>query len=523
MPDIKIIDLLQRGIALHSAKDLEGARKCYRKVLEREPNHADALNLLGTIEGQSRRYAHAVKLIEAAIRLRPREPIYRHNLGHALLMANEPHLALRQLEEAVRLNPTFVQALCSLGKALEACGRTEEAIANLRKAAELDPSNQLVHVSLVESERQTGDTKHAIANLRRLLVTDPNDLHAIIGILTSERVCEHTPEVVAAENLLKSDSLQKPQRSALMHALGKAYDDLGHHDDAFRLVLEAKQLDGFTHDISKTTEWVRQTKAAFTREFFTERKKFGNASELPVFIVGMPRSGTTLTEQIVASHPKAVGAGELPHIRRISSIIGAISAAQEVNANALHALTAQKVRELADVYLERLSHGTSNKERITDKQPLNLRHLGTIALLFPNAKIIHCRRNPLDTCVSIFMQRFNKGHHYSYDLKTLGQFYRQCDELMNYWKDTVPLEILEIDYESTVKDLETQARRIISFLGLEWSDTCLNFQDTKRAVATASQWQVRQPLYKTSVARWQHYKKHLAPLLEGLETPKQTL
>jgi tetratricopeptide (TPR) repeat protein len=517
-PDTNVGQLLRRGIALHTAKDLDGAAQCYRQALSIDQNQADALHLLGTIEAQRRRYGQAVRLMEAAIRLRPNEPLFRNNLGNALLLANEPHLAVKQLREAIRLKPNYVEALCNLGKSLEACGEIDEAQAVLRRATEIDPTYERAKLALAQSKQRGGQAKQAAQDYRKLLERDANDAGAIVGLLISEKVTEreHSKEVASAERLLRERLVPKQHRSVLMHALGKAYDDLGRYEEAISLVIEAKKLDEVQYDMPARIEWGRKTKAVFTREFLAERRNFGSESQIPVFVIGMPRSGTTLTEQIIASHPKASGAGELPHISRISSLIGATSKELEVDASKLQALTPQSAQELAGAYLQRLNHNHSDRKKISDKSPLNLRYLGTISLLFQNARIIHCKRDPLDTCVSIFMQKFQRGHYYSYDLKTLGQFHRFCDDLIAHWRDTAPLEILEVDYESTVAEVETQARRIIDFIGLEWDDACLNFQETRRTVATASQWQVRQPVYATSVQRWRRYEKYLGPLIEGL-------
>jgi sulfotransferase family protein len=230
----------------------------------------------------------------------------------------------------------------------------------------------------------------------------------------------------------------------------------------------------------------------------------------------MPRSGTTLVEQIIASHPNAYGAGELPHLGRVTGTFGVVSKKFLVDTDRALGLEKKKAQELAQLYLERLSQSAGKALRITDKAPLNGRFLGVAALLFPCAKILYCKRNPLDTCVSIFMQKFQAGHNYSNDLKMLGQFHRAYAGLMDHWTRLFPQAILELNYEESVDQFELQARRIIAHIGLEWHDACLNFRSTERPILTASKWQVRQPIYRTSVERWRRYAKHLGPLIEGL-------
>jgi tetratricopeptide (TPR) repeat protein len=508
--------LLKQGLASHRAKDFKAAAACYKQILEVDPNNADALHLLGTIAGQNRDFVRAVRLIESAIRIRPGEPIFRNNLGNAFLEIGEPHLAVKQLNEAVRLNPKYIEAWCNLGKAHEACGQVVEARESYRKAVQLDSSNERARLSLARCEQLGGAAKQAVTEFRNILARQPDDPRALIGILMADKATPDMPELNLGERTLRNSNLSQTGRSALMHALGKAYNDIGRYEEAIHLIIEAKQLDGKAFDLERWLAWCELTRETFTWQFLAERINFGIDNGLPVFIVGMPRSGTTLTEQIIASHPQAYGAGELPHIGRIARIVGAKTPEQDISILKLQALTPATAAELAQGYIDRLRQDSAAAARITDKAPLNLRYLGVISLLFTRAKIIHCTRNVLDTCVSIFMQNFNSGHAYSYDLGNLGHYYRSCAELISHWKQVIPQPILEVNYEETVGDIEHQARRIIDFIGLEWDDACLRFQETQRTVATASHWQVRQPVYKTSVGRWRRYENHLGPLIESL-------
>jgi tetratricopeptide (TPR) repeat protein len=511
----EVTKLLEQGVALHRAGKLQDAQECYSRVLDRDPSHADALNLLGTIAGERKRFAKAVDFFEKAIRLKPREPVYRNNLGNTLLRAKEYELAIEQLEEAVRLNPRYVDALCNLAVAYSACGHLEDARDTLGKVKSLEPKNRRVPLLLAQMESRGGLLDKAVEGYRQVLANEPS-LAALQGILLTEKATPSTREVADAEAILREGDLDNVQRSVLLHALGKAYDDLGRYDEAISSVIKAKQLEQVTFDFDRHREWVEATRSIFTEKFMSDRRDLGSDSQVPVFIVGMPRSGTTLVEQIIASHPQAHGAGELPHLRRIAGIVGARLPGPAIDREALTSFAKDRAAELAHLYLLRLTSTAGAAERVSDKAPLNGLYLGVAALLFPRAKILYCRRNPIDTCVSIFMQKFASRHAYSYDLNTLGRFYRSFAELMEHWRRLLPNTILEVHYENTVDDLEAEARAIISFLGLEWSDSCLKFQDAERAVMTASKWQVRQPVYKTSVQRWRRYEKHLAPLIEGL-------
>jgi tetratricopeptide (TPR) repeat protein len=511
----EVSTLLHRGMEYHRAGRLEEAHKCYSRVLAVDPTHADALNLLGTIAGERNRFAKAVELFDQAIRRKPREPVYRNNLGNTLIKAKEFDLAVEQLEEAVRLRPDYADAWCNLAIAYSACGEIEEARQTLQKVRAIDPKNKRVPLLLAQLEARSGMSDRAVDYFRQVFASRPS-LAALQGILISQKATPDMPEIAEAETILRESELGVQQRSTLLHALAKAYDDIGRHEEAFEQAVIGKRLEGITFDLDRHLEWVAKTRSVFDGQFFRDRADFGNPSEVPVFIVGMPRSGTTLVEQIIASHPRAHGAGELPHLKRIAGAVGAKLPGPMMDEQALRTLSRFRAAELADLYLLRLTKNSGDTARACDKAPLNGLHLGVAALLFPRAKILYCRRNAIDTCVSIFMQKFASVHSYSYDLKTLGRYYGSFAELMDHWLQLFPDSIREVKYEDTVADLEKQARGIIDFLGLEWEDACLQFQKTDRPVMTASKWQVRQPVYTSSVQKWRRYGKQLKPLIDGL-------
>lgn len=513
----EISSLLQQGILNHQDRKFAIASRIYKQILELDPNNADALNLLGVLNGEMSRFHDAVRFLESAIRLKPAESTYRNNLGNTFLLAKEPLAAIEQLKEATRLNPRYVEAYCNLGKAYETIDKIEEAKQAIKKALRIDPKFARAQLSLAQLEVRSGKAKRGVEEYRKYLMENPNDFRALVGVLFADKVQPGTPEVRAVEQLHKhTEGMPNNTISLLKHALGKAYDDLGRYEEAIKLIVEGKKLERQPTDMDRRFEWGAKFREVFTREFLAERQGYGLPTDLPVFIVGMPRSGTTLTEQIVASHPKAYGGGELPHISRVANILSVTDKNLEFHETEFRAADKAKIQEVAQGYLTRLTEGSGKAIRVTDKAPLNVRYLGLMALMFPNCHIIHCKRDPIDTCVSIFMQKFNRGHEYSHDLRNLGQYYREYLRMVEHWKQVMPGQILEVSYEDSVADTETQARKIIDFIGLKWDDACLNFQTTKRSVATASQWQVRQPVYQTSVQRWRRYQAHIGPLIEEL-------
>jgi hypothetical protein len=266
-------------------------------------------------------------------------------------------------------------------------------------------------------------------------------------------------------------------------------------------------------------DWLIRT---FTPEYFRQVEGVGVGDESPVFIVGMPRSGTTLVEQILSQHPQVFGAGELRDIDRLAEeLTGPIMAAGGDGA-ALARLARQKGQDLAQRHLQRLIQLGGGAVRVLDKMPINFLHLGLIATLFPRARVLHCRRDPLDTCVSCYCQYFH-ALNFTWDLADLGNYYRQYERLMAHWQTTLPLRLLDVSYEELVNNQEAVSRRLVDFCGLDWDERCLAFYESRRPVHTQSTLQVRRPMYASSVGRWKRYEKHLQPLQDALtDSPPQT-
>ena len=275
---------------------------------------------------------------------------------------------------------------------------------------------------------------------------------------------------------------------------------------------------GVKYDAGPTDRLIRDFSQYFTRPVLRSLPRATHGSEAPVFIVGMPRSGTTLVEQILASHPAVHGAGEIDWILRAwATAVARNSQAASPLSHCLDRLSVRDVDDLADAYLEPLLALNPSAERIVNKSPANFMHLGLIEVLFPMARVIHCRRDPLDTCLSCYMTDFAVGNDFSYALASAGHFYRHYDQMMSHWNEVLNLRILEVNYEQVVKDLDGETHRMLEFLDLPWNDACLRFHENKRFVATASNAQVRQPIYQSSVGRWRNYDRHLGPLRKALE------
>ncbi|MBV8538494.1 MAG: sulfotransferase, partial [Alphaproteobacteria bacterium] len=332
-----------------------------------------------------------------------------------------------------------------------------------------------------------------------------------------KRFAADDPHLAAMREMAKDlDSFDAEARSDLHFALGKALGDVGDYAGSFRHLIDGNALKrrGVAYNEAAVLEFLKSLALVFTREMIAGRQGRGNPSQLPVFIVGMPRSGTTLIEQILASHPQVFGGGELS---AFSDVMATFTGLDEALAGADPVAADAALRDVGTRYVDAVKPLAPGALRITDKMPANFRLAGLIHLALPNARIIHARRNPIDTCLSCFGRAFTGDQPFTYDLAELGRYYRAYDGLMAHWRSVLPeRNFLEVTYEEVVGDLEGQARRIVAHCGLDWDEACLQFHRTERLVRTASATQVRQPIYKTSVGRWRAYGELLRPLLTAL-------
>jgi hypothetical protein len=319
------------------------------------------------------------------------------------------------------------------------------------------------------------------------------------------------------------DDLETESKIGLNFALGKIFDDHNNYPQAFKYYAAANALKNESFNYSAEADAARFSELikVFNADFIQQQQHLGGGSDLPVFIVGMPRSATTLTEQIISSHPQVQAAGEVVFWGKAPVAMPLRLNTTTPYPQCVAEMLPQQASDIAAMYESTLLKivGTNNQlKHITDKMPHNFVHLGLIALLFPNAKIIHTKRDPIDTCLSIFFQNFNESHTYACSLENLGHHYRQYQRIMQHWHTVLPGRIMDINYADTVADPEYWSRKLIAHIGLEWDDACLSPHKLERSVKTASIWQVRQPIYKSSVERWRNYEEFLAPLKQTLES-----
>ncbi|WP_161957195.1 tetratricopeptide repeat-containing sulfotransferase family protein [Aestuariivirga litoralis] len=528
----------------------EEALADYRLAAERAPARADILNNLGACLKDVNLHAEALACYDRLVAISPQHAEAHSNRGLVLQNLGRFEEALASVDRAVALKPDFAEAWRERAAALLALGRLDEARESVSKAVAHAPGNAGAHATLGLVMMETGRPEDAAQSFAQALALQPGHVEARLGLakLTAEEgrfadaeelfnaVLEDEPGNVASlhglaglrkfkagdplfaaiADRLRDGRLTAEQREQLHHGFAKICNDAGRQDDAMAHFAQSKLCRASRFDLAAHRAGFSAMQRLFTPAFFAARRDFGSEDARPVFIVGMPRSGTTLTEQILAAHPAAQGFGELQDMAALSKKLGGGLKMPEAFTQAVAALDAEASLRLAERYLAAFRGAAPGMLRVIDKRPHNYEMLGLIALLFPRAHIIHCRRDAMDNCLSMYMQDFNPHHGYNRDLTTLGHYYRAYEDLMAHWRKVLPLPIHDCIYEDTVNDLETSARALVDFVGLDWDPACLDYHARESQVRTPSQWQVRQPVYRTSVAAWRRYENHLGPLKRAL-------
>ncbi len=503
-----------------SAGHLAEAAAAYRKILTLSPDSADAHNNLGNVLMSQCKPVEAAAQYGQAVALRPGYSEAHYNLGNALQNLGKLDEAAAQYAQAVALKPGFFQAINNLGNILREQGQLDQAVARYEQAVALRPDYATAHKNLGNALTQQGKFERALASYDQSLVLRPDYAEAHYHRTDLKTFRAGDPDLVALEAIAANPRGLAPAEMAYIHfALGKALEDLGDYPRAFEHWIKGNALKRreIHYDEAACERNFRLIAERFDSRLFDRFPATGDPSPAPIFVLGMPRSGSTLVEQILASHPQIHAAGELTNLDRVANSVSDANGRPILFPHCLSGLDAGGFRRLGQAYLASLPTLPAGKTRIIDKLPMNFAYVGLIRLILPNARIIHTLRDPVDTCVSCFSRLFASGQLYSYDLAELGRHYRWYHELMAHWRSVLPIGVmLDVSYEDVIDNLEGQARRLIDYCGLPWDDRCLSFHETSRPIATHSNVQVRQPLYRSSVARWRRYEACLQPLLAEL-------
>ena len=493
------------------------AEESFRKALRLAPGHAEAHNNLGiTLLGLGR-LDDAIASFDAAIEANADYAEAHNSLANTYRKVGYSADAEREYREALRCAPDHMNALVGLGATLVDRGDTDGALAHYDDMMRRDPDSPTAHAGKAWILELKGDIDGCYEIVRPLVdAGQPNAAIAALFGRIARRLDRRDEAGELIERMLADGKLGADERQSLHFTLGKLYDAEDAFDQAFRQFAAGNGQNKSGYQPEKFTDFVGRTIALYDAERIASMPRAANRSALPVFIVGMPRSGTTLTEQIIASHGEVFGGGELEHIGVAARHHAGGPGKEGRLPECLAELGEADLDRIAGNYLVKLNALGGDAVRVTDKMPYNFRHLGFINQLFAGARIIHCVRDPLDTCLSSYMQNFRRGNLQTNDLGHLGAYYNNYRRLMDHWRAVLDLPIMDIVYEDLVADLEGKSRELIDFIGLEWDPQCLRFHESGRVVNTASYDQVRQPIYNRSVGRWRHYERHLGPLKDAL-------
>jgi tetratricopeptide (TPR) repeat protein len=534
------------------------AETAYEQALTQDSSLVEAHYGLGALLLSQSRIDEALASLQRAVMIDPDYAEAHYLIGAALRQASRPAQALVHFRKALSIDPGYSMAQAGLAAALRETGRLNEAAAEYRKAIALDPLSAEAHNGLGLVQDAQHSPNEALASFDRALALRPDDagIHTnrglvlqVLGDISEARnefnqACELEPmgarhffalvnsstQPVLESHIQRMLNLSRnagalaiEEKTRLHFALHKALSDTGAPDAAFEHLMKGNALKRgeLAYNERETLGLFDRIQNIFTAEFMESRAQCGNPSDLPIFVVGMPRSGSTLVEQILASTPQVFSAGERDDLRACIQKIGDENTAAEFP-ECVPELSAGNLRALGTLYVDRMKEFSQascpNATRITDKTLMHFALLGLIRIVLPNAHIIHIHRNPIDVCLSCYSKLFDDNLPFTYELGELGRYYRGYEQMMKHWRSVLPSNwVLNVSYEELVQDLEGQARQILSHCNLPWNDACLSFYETRRAVRTASSTQVRQPLYRTSINRWRPKAHVLSALLAGLE------
>jgi len=505
------------GACYKEQGQLEGAAKMFQVAISINPKYAEAYFNLGVVHQALNRLEDAVVSYMKAIEITPNYPEAYNNLGTSLYELGRLKSSIESLEWAVAYKHDFSEAHNNLGRSLNNYGRIEDAIKSFKDAITHKSDYAKAYFNLALSLKDIGDKNGFLKNIEKTLEIRPEWGAANYHLSQVKKYKKNDPEAAKMHLFLDRGDLEMTDRINLNFALAKANEDMGNHDVQFKLLEEGNQLrkKELNYSIERDIQLFSRIKEAFNPIPSFVRKEKSKANSLkPIFILGMPRSGTSLVHQILDSHNAVYGAGELNNLNK--SVFPFI---RENNNKNESSFSSQDLLSIHDQYLDSLIDLNVHERIIVDKMPLNFRYIGFILTAFPDAKILHMRRDPIATCWSIYKSFFN-GNAYSFNQEDLAQYYRLYIDLMRFWDKLFPNKIYNVCYEDLTTDQEIETRNLLKYCDLEWDENCLNFHKNKTAVKTTSSMQVRQKMYQGSSEVWKKYEKYLQPLIKGSKVLK---
>ena len=512
---------LAYGLAQHRAGQFDAAVSVYRELLGKYAHDARISGLLGLTLLQLGENKEALRVLEPAIASGDQDAGLYNSFALALSSLARFREAAVAARRAASLKPDVAELQVNLGNVLRKSGDVQSAKFAYQKAIELKPDFASAHLGVGSVHASLGDRKAAARNYRRALELKPGYAKAFYQLALTAKVAEEVIDAATIEGFkrrLETGQVSVDDAILTHNALGFLADRAGDYDtafghfEAFNKLAEAKRRkQGKAFEPDAHDRFVDDIIAVFEKGFVKRWFDASSISRRPLFVLGMPRSGTTLVEQILGAHSSVATGGELQFLPQLVETITNYP-------DGLLNMSSTDLLLLGSEYSNWLSDLDGQADHVTDKLPLNFLHIGLIAVLFPQAKIVHCRRDPLDTCLSVYFQNFPTGITFSNDMNSVIRYYMAYERLMAHWRDVLPSPMIEIDYEALVSDPEPSIRGLIQSADLRWEDRCLDFANIDRAVHTASQLQVREPVSTSAIGRWKNYEKHLGPLIAAFET-----
>ena len=504
--------LINLGNTLSLLGQLNEALNSYNQALSINPNNADAHTNIGIIYQEMGQSDEAIKCYEKAITTNPKHAEAHNNLGVTLNELTQFHEAINFYEQALAINPNYDEAYFNLGVTLDEIGQSDEALNSYKQALVINPDYADAYNNLGNVLQQLGQFDEAFSSYVHALAIDPENtkFHRNLALLKNYK--KGDTQVTQMQSLLSANNLDQSERIHLCFALAKAYADLEEKDELFKVLNEGNQLR--KEELNYSIEKDLNNHSLFRKMFISNIEKspsYDLPTISPIFIVGMPRSGTSLVEQILSSHHKVHGAGELTALDDLIAPIMNDYVTQS------QPLSEKKILSIRQGYSNNLSNLNVSENIITDKMPTNFKNIGFILKAFPEAKIIHLKRDAMAICWSIYQRYFPaKGIGFPYNMEDLGQFYNSYTEMMTFWHELFPNQIYDISYEDLTTNQEKETRKLLKYCELEWDESCLNFHTNKRAVKTSSSLQVKQKMYQGSSEVWRKYEAQLKPLINTL-------
>lgn len=514
--DKKYLDL-QKAMSQVQKGNLGEAEKIYRSILSDDPNNVDALRLLALLASRTGAIDQAINMLENCVKIAPDYALAWENLAKLYRQKDDPdslQKAANCFGKATELRPDWAEGWAGLGTMQTRSSQHEEGIISYKKSIELKTNQPRVHLSLGHVYKTTGNQEECINSYKDAINYDENFGEAYWSLANLKTYKFNTREIDQMEKRVDLPEVPEREKVHFLFSLGKAFEDAGNYDKSFNYYKKGNDLNRgrTTYDPKAIEALSDRLKLFFTKDKFEEYKSSGCNSGAPIFIVGLPRSGSTLVEQILASHSKVEGTMELPNIMNIARKLGNSSKDRTAYPEIIETLQDSDLTLLGQAFVNETEFLRTGKPHFIDKMPNNFSHIGLLKLILPNAKVIDARRNPMDTCFSCYKQLFARGQAFTYDLSEIARYYVNYVNLMDHWNKVLPGYVFKIQHEALLQDQEGITRDLLEFCELDFESSTLEFYKTERAVKTASSEQVRQPINTKGLNQWKNFESHLNDL-----------